>query len=326
LDASVSMRTSSTIRLSFALLLSLGFAVCLSARPDAASAQSSDKGLEFLTRASSAFNAGDYKEAAANIEEAMKTGLPKDLSARATLMRAQINERNGLLARALQDYSTALWMDTLPASDRKRASDGKERVIAAMGLNSPQSPGARQASASGGGSVPQQPAAASSSGGVLGMFNGLFGSSGPQQPPPAQPSQPKPGWQTATAAPPAVEAKVDATQPIRAPAPRKAATPAPAPVQAAAVRTASLQPASISTSQSGFLIVFGAAPSEAAGRTKAHQIKTQLADILVSRELDVEASPNGQYQITAGPYKAKSAALALCSAMKQRGVACQVTP
>jgi hypothetical protein len=317
------MRTLNAIRFSFALLLSLGFAVCLFAAPGPALAD--DKGLEFLTRASAAFDAGDYREAAANIEEAMKTGLPKDLSARATFMRAQINERNGLLARALQDYSTALWMDTLSASDRKKAADGKERVIAAMGLSSPQSPSARQASASGGSSVPPPPAAPSSSGSVFGMFDGLFGSSSPQQPPPPQPSQPKPSWQTATAAPPPVEAKVDATEPIRAATPRKAAKPAPE--QAAPVRTASLQPASISTSQaSGFLIVFGAAQSEAAGRTKARQIKTQLADILVSRELDVEASPNGQYQITAGPYKAKSAALALCSAMKQRGVACQVTP
>jgi SPOR domain len=320
------MQTLRTIRLSFALLMSLGFGVCLFAVPVPALAD--DKGLEFLTRASAAFDAGDYREAAADIEEAMKTGLPKDLSARATFMRAQINERNGLLARALQDYSTALWMDTLSASDRKKAADGKERVIAAMGLNSPQSPTARPASASTGSSAAPPPAAApNSSGGVFGMFDGLFGSSRPQQPPPSQPSpsQPKPAWQTATAAPPPVEAKVDATEPIRAAAPRKAAKPAPE--QAAPIRTASLQPASISTSQaSGFLIVFGAAPSEAAGRTKARQIKTQLADILVSRELDVEAASNGQYQITAGPYKAKSAALALCSAMKQRGVACQVTP
>jgi hypothetical protein len=75
----------------------------------------------------------------------------------------------------------------------------------------------------------------------------------------------------------------------------------------------------------GFLIVFGPAASEAAGRSRAHQIKTQLADILVSREVEVEANPSGGYRIVAGPYKAKNAALALCSAMKQRGVICEVT-
>jgi hypothetical protein len=77
---------------------------------------------------------------------------------------------------------------------------------------------------------------------------------------------------------------------------------------------------------SGFLIVFGPAASEAAGQTKARQIKAQLADILVSRELDVEANPAGGYRIVAGPYKVKNSALALCSAMKQRGVTCEVTP
>jgi hypothetical protein len=76
----------------------------------------------------------------------------------------------------------------------------------------------------------------------------------------------------------------------------------------------------------GFLIVFGPASSEAAGRSKAQLIKAQVADILVSRELDIEANPAGGYRVVAGPYKARSSALALCSAMKQRGVPCEVTP
>ncbi len=74
------------------------------------------------------------------------------------------------------------------------------------------------------------------------------------------------------------------------------------------------------------MIVFGSAGSESAGRGRAQQIKAALADILVNRQLDVEAGASGGYQIVAGPYKAKSSALALCSAIKQRGVVCQVTP
>src|SRR5262249_27808631 len=95
-----------------------------------------------------------------------------------------------------------------------------------------------------------------------------------------------------------------------------------------AVAAASFQPVSMMSAPAanGFLIVFGPAASEAAGRSRAHQIKAQLADILVSREVDVEANPAGGYRIVAGPYKAKSAALALCSVMKQRGVVCDVTP
>ena len=144
------MRTSSIIRLSAALFLSIGSAVWFAG---GAPAQTSDKGLEFLSHASSAFDSGDYGEAATYIEEAMKTGLPKDLAARATLMRGQINERNGLLARALQDYSSALWMDTLSSSDKQKAADGKERVIAAMGLNTSQPGIARQVTSSGSGSL-----------------------------------------------------------------------------------------------------------------------------------------------------------------------------
>ena len=74
------------------------------------------------------------------------------------------------------------------------------------------------------------------------------------------------------------------------------------------------------------MILFGSAGSESAGQGRAHQIKAALADILVNRELEVEAGAAGGYQIVAGPYKAKSAALAVCSAIKQRGISCQVTP
>ncbi len=74
------------------------------------------------------------------------------------------------------------------------------------------------------------------------------------------------------------------------------------------------------------MILFGSAGSEAAGRSRAQQIKTGLSDILVNRELEVEAGAAGGYQVVAGPYKVKSAALAVCSAIKQRGVNCHVTP
>ena len=159
------MRTSSIIGLSTALFLSFGSAVWFPGGESGALAQSgSDKGLEYLTRASAAFESRDYGEAATYIEEAMKTGLPKELAARATFMRAQINEQNGLLARALQDYSSALWMDTLSPADRKKASDGKVRVIAAMGLTPAQPSPQRQASFTGGASSVPQAAASSTAG------------------------------------------------------------------------------------------------------------------------------------------------------------------
>jgi hypothetical protein len=326
LDAPAQMRTPGVIRLP--ALASL--AVC--AWLGAAHGQSNDKGVEYLSHASSAFESGDYSEAATYIEEAMKTGLPKDLSARATFMRAQINERNGLLARALQDYSSALWMETLSPGERKKAQEGKARVIAAMGLTAP-APAKQTVAAGGGSGVPAgngasnaaqpAPAQSSSSGGIFSMFSGLFGSA-PAPAPQAQPA-PQQNWKTATASPPAVEPKVDATEPVRAPAPKRIAKSPPA--APAPVKTASLQPASLPVSTGGgYMIFFESAASDASGRTKAKQIKKRVSDILVSRELDVTAGADGSYQITAGPYKAKSAALALCGAIKQRGVSCQVTP
>jgi hypothetical protein len=352
------MQAFGIMRLSLALGLSLGICAGSAVGLNTALAQSSEAGLAALSRALHAYDSGDYAAASVAIEEAFKGGLSKELSARAILLRGQLYERNGALARALQDYSNALWMDALPPSERKKASDGKQRVIAAMGLNTAAAPvgeaAVKQAGKPAGGSGPAVPQAAPerSSGGILGMFDGLFGSSksNPEPaPPPAQ--QPKAGWQTAAAAPPASPASSSAPAPAppassasavhtrpkdqtnsqasdSAPALKTARAEKSPPAPPKAVAAASFQPVSMMSAPAanGFLIVFGPAASEAAGRSKARQIKAQLADILVSRELDVEANPAGGYRIVAGPYKAKNAALALCSAMKQRGVICEVTP
>ena len=307
-----------------------------------------------------AFDQSSSADAAAGfIDEATQAGLPKDLTARAIHLRAHIYEHSGALARALQDYSTALWMDTLPQNERKAAQDGKLRVIAAMGLNSPQA-GIHQASAapesapqdsSGGGwsmfgvfgsSKPAaavappppapEPAPQSSSGGVWNMY-GIFGSSTPASPAPepaasAALAVQTPGAETSASGvvtrPKPAEARAAKAAPAPKPAPTPRAAQAAAP-RPPAVRMAAIQPVAASAA-SGFMIQFGSAGSESAGQGRAHQIKAALADILVNRELEVEAGAAGGYQIVAGPYKAKSAALAICSAIKQRGISCQVTP
>ncbi len=323
-------------------------------------AESADgRGVEAFSRAVKAYEGGDLNVAAGAVDDAMQAGLSKELTARAIHLRAHISERSGALARALQDYSTALWMDTLPLSERKVAQEGKQRVIAAMGLNDYQPGGAKQASAapeaapqgsSGGGwsmfnvfgsskptpppvpaPPPVQPEAApqSSSGGVWGMFN-VFGSSNPAPPaptaPPVQAAEPAPPSAASTSASAVVTRKQAAANTPKPAAPPKAAR-IERPRAQPPVRIAAIQPAATPVSSaSGFMILFGQAGSEGAGRTRAHQIKAALADILVNREVEVEAGADGGYHVVAGPYKAKAAALALCSAMKQRGVSCQVTP
>ncbi|KAI95402.1 hypothetical protein T281_05735 [Rhodomicrobium udaipurense JA643] len=345
--------------------LSFGLSAGLSGGSLSAFAQSGDsRGLDLLSRATRSFDAGAYSDASALIDTAFRAGLSGELAARAILLRARINERSGSYARALQDYSNALWMESLPAADRKVATEGKDRVIAAMGLNPQQQAAAspqpaqavqgrsRQAGASQPVSnavpapqpAPQQ-AASSSSGGIGGFFDSIFGGSpSRQQAAQVQPPQQQ-GWQASassqTATQPAASAVVVSAAPTRRAAPIRVDPSLQADAPAKPARIAKATPAAkvstppvtpVSTSASavaapadGFLIVFGSAPSHQAGQATARQIKAQLADILVNRNLDVELGAGG-YRIQAGPYKAKTAATALCGAIKQRGISCTVTP
>jgi len=323
------MRPAGIRSLVVVLGLSLGIMAGPTLEVDNASAQSNQaRGLELLSRATKSYEAGAYSDAADNIDSAFKAGLTGELAARAILLRAEINERSGSLAKAFQDYSNALWMETLPPAERKRASEGKDRVMAAMGLSPPGSSGASsQANTPVGTTSAAGAQSGSSSSGVLGFFSGVFGGSestpAPPRPPETQQvSQPSaPASSQPTPAP--TQRQNTPSQAAAKPAKVAHAKPAPAAAQAPAQPASAL---SVASAPGGVLIVFGSASSEASGRATAKNIKAQLADILINRQLDVTPRANGGFQIQAGPYPAKSSALALCSAIKQRGVQCQVTP
>ncbi len=179
------MRAPGTIRLLLLCAVSFGAAAAVPQPLGTAFAQSSSsEGVQAFSRALKAYEDGDWNAAAGFVDEAMAANLPKDLTARAIHLRGHIHEHSGALARALQDYSTALWMDTLPQNERKAAQEGKQRVIAAMGLNSYQA-GAKQASAA------PEPEHQSSSSGGWSMFN-VFGSSKPESAPAPQPAPRQP--------------------------------------------------------------------------------------------------------------------------------------
>ncbi len=309
------------------LVIVLGLGLGIMAEPalefGAARAESNQgRGLELLSRAAKSYEAGAYADASALIDSAFKAGLTGELAARAILLRAEINERTGALAKALQDYSNALWMESLPSAERKKASEGKERVMAAMGLSS-----AGSSAASGQAGTPASPASAaapqgSSSSGVMGFFSGVFGGS-ESTPAPPRPAEAQPSAQASAQPTPAAAPQKAPTQAPAKPAKVARAKPAPDAAQASAQPASAL---SVASAPGGVLIVFGSANSEASGHATAKNIKAQLADILIHRELDVTPRANGGFQIQAGPYPAKSSALALCSAIKQRGIQCQVTP
>ncbi len=296
---------------------------------------------------------------------AFKAGLTGELAARAILLRAEINERNGAPAKALQDYSNALWMDTLRPAERKLATEGKERVMASMGLSPAGSSGATSAQASaapsgnassgvsglfkgvftGAESTPARPrpaeepkqnikhasmaaepaASGSSSSGVLGLFNGIFGGSDSKPTPPHPAEVAQQSSQPAPVQPAPATTQPKKTPPKAQAKSTKMARAKPAPAAAQAPE----EPASalsVASAPGGILILFGSASSEASGRATAKTIKAQLSDILINRQLDVTPRANGGFQIQAGPYNAKSSAAALCSAIQRRGVPCQVTP
>lgn len=382
----------------FAALFGLVFGILAATAFHSAHAESADRGIELLTRATKSYEAGAYRDAYDLIDDAFKAGLSGELAARGILLRAQVNEKSGAFARAFQDYSNALWMDSLSATERKKAADGKARVTAAMGLSpagaakaaaaapapadsssggflsglfgssssstetaaqpapkqqpAKTQPAARTQTASvapapsdsssgglfgglfGGSSptetapqpAPRAPSAPTSaansdasSGGVFGFFNNVFGSNE------TKPQAPQPGQQkqaAAASAKPANPPKKSAGQALVKVANANSKRAKPAGVRSG-VQTASMQPVAGSET---YLIVFGGVGTETSGRAAAQQIKAKVSDILVNRQLDVTTRSGGGYQVQAGPYKVRSAALALCSAMTQRGVSCEVTP
>lgn len=311
------------------LLVLLGLGLWSAATPPIAYAQSgSGKGAELLAQATKSYQSGEYPQALAAVEESFKAGLDNVLSARAILLRAQINEKSGDLAHAFSDYSSARWMQGLPVADHRTADEGRARVMAAMGLGG-SSGGGGDGSASRVASAPMPVPGEKSSGGVLGFFGGIFGVSdsraNPQNAAPAG-AQGGAGAGQIAQGQAAPQPEMSATPAVRVAAIRPVA----ASKKAAATQLSKVAPAphvikAAATTGGGFHIDFGAARSEGSARSQAQAIKAKLAAILVNRELLIEPG-TGSYRILAGPYHSKMAASALCSEIKQHGVACQVTP
>ena len=288
-----------------------------------------------LTEASKVLQKGGYAKAIEIIDGVLRGGkVPADLAAKALLMRAEANEKLGRSAFALADYNSAIWMQGLSATDRKRAEAGYARVQKGLGVSTPAAdPGGPASTGSTSGAPQNQawntnvqqraPAAEqqSSGGGPAGIgnfFGKLFGSSSSQQRP--APEQ---------AAPPATAAVVtQAPEPPQPPkaAPKKAAAPTVAVSRSAASTTTA---ATGKPPESGnFAIQLAAVAEEDKAIAETDRIAKKYGADLGGRSPSLMIVPTSDggtlYKIVAAPFESRGEGQAICELLKTKGASCMV--
>jgi cell division septation protein DedD len=278
-----------------------------------ARAQASDV-TAALTEASKLMQKGGYLKAIETIDYAMRAGkVPSDLAAKALLMRAEANEKLGRAAFAFADYNSALWMQGLSESDRKRAEAGHARVQKSLGVASEAGADAPQTEA-----VREQPSEqrTGGTGGIGGFFSNLFSPSKPREAPPPTAA----AVVTAPAEPPAPPQ----AQPQARPAPKKAAgqqhaQAAPRPTPAATAKP----------SESGnFAIQLAAVAEEDKAIAEADRLAKRYRDDLGGRTPSLMIVPTADggtlYKIVLAPYETRGEGLAACELLKTKGLSCMV--
>lgn len=305
-----------------------------------------------LTEASKIMQQGAHVKAIELIDTALKSGkIQADLAAKALLMRAEANEKLGRSAFALADYNSAMWMQGLSASDRKRAEEGQARVMQGLGVaprpaeqqaapSQPANAGRRP------GPPPQQQAAAPEkpretppnnpntgvqetpseerTGGFGSIFGDLFGSSAeaPRQPAPAAAQQTAPPSNAAAVVTtaPAPRGQQQAARPeTNAPA---ASKPSVAVAQAPAVSPAR------QVENGSFTIQFAALAEEDKAIAEADRIGRKFGADLGGRNPSLMIVPTSDggtlYKVVAGAFQTKGEGQAACELLKSKGVSCMV--
>lgn len=292
-------------------LLSVLFAVFLgAAAAGPVGAQTSDV-TAALTEASKLMQKGGYLKAIETIDYAMRAGnVPSELAAKALLMRAEANEKLGRGAFAFADYNSALWMQGLSESDRKRAEAGHDRVQKSLGVASDAGAGDQTASTQSGGAVREQ--GAGGTGGIGGFFSNLFSSKPRQEPAAAaavvtaapEPAPPEPQPQASHSAPKKAQRHAQAARP---------ATPA----------------ATAKPSESGnFAIQLAAVAEEDKAIAEADRLAKRHRDDLGGRTPSLMIVPTADggtlYKIVLAPYETRGEGLAACELLKTKGLSCMV--
>jgi len=287
-----------------------------------------------LTEASKLLQRGGYVKVIEIIDTTLRSGkIQSDLAAKALLMRAEANEKLGRTAFALADYNSAVWMQGLSATDRKRAEEGYSRVMKGLGVaDRPSEPAPASASRE----APAQPSAPASTspgrarapaswntgvqeepseertGGAGSIFSGLFGSS----------SKPK-QEASSTAAAVATTAPAPEPRPTKVGPPKVAAKPSPV--------AASQPPASAAArapEAGSFNIQFAALAEEDKAIGEADRIGKKFAADLNGRTPSLSIVPTSDggtlYKVVAGPFETKGEGVAVCELLKTKGLSCMV--
>ncbi len=290
-----------------------------------------DRVTASLTQASKYIDEGVPVKAIEVINTTLSSGqIPADLASKGLLLRAQAQEKLGKHAYALADYNQAIWMQGLSATDKTKAEEGRNRILAKLGVaeGSGKAGAATetsvQATAVKGKAPAPAPAGRSGSdretwdtevqtsaseqrtGGIGSIFSGLFGSSD------------KPQQQKRTVQPVARRVEREPAQPAKA---------------VAQVRTSSVAdndapaPSAGQELTGGFAIQFAALHSEDKAIFEVNRVEKRYSEWLGGRtpSITIRATSDGGtlYKVIAEPYE-RGEGVATCELLKTKGVSCMI--
>lgn len=305
------------------LALSMTLAIAASAQDPTAS----------LTQAAKLLENGDALLSIELIDRTLKTGdVPSNLAAKAMLLRAQAQEKLGKHAFALADYNSALWMQDLSEYDRKVAEQGRQRIMANLGVGgnaqTASAPAAQEepvAVSSSWGTEVRETATEDRTGGIGSIFSGVFGLSSEPEVEEARADTPR--LQTVSVSTNSATASVAS---VSQGSERQAA-----PISASTLvasnnsQAASIEETVVAQSdlRGDFAIQFAAVRSEDTALYEADRIDKRYGELLNGRtpSITIRGTQDGGtlYKIIVQPYE-RGEGIATCELLKTKGVSCML--
>jgi cell division septation protein DedD len=320
--------------------VSLASVICIVAATLPAHA---DRIEQLLTEANKKLEQGAPAKTIELVNLAIKSGqLPAENGARALLLRARAYEALDKYAYALADYNQAIWMKSLPATDKAEAELGRTQIMEKLGVaESPSGKGARPTQSAARATPEANPARAPApsaaawtaaeqdvaeeerpapSGGIGsigGLFSGLFGSSDRAEAQPRVQSIATPPVQTIAAQQPSPQA------------PAKPRPPA-AVAQARSEPGASLTSGTLDAGgepSGDFAIQIAALHYEDKAISEVNRVQKRFAEWLGGRTPSImvrETNDGGTlYKVIIKPYQ-RTEGVAACETLKSKGLNCML--